>query len=174
MPTKNMKIYVVRQGDVNDLWFFQDLHCTVPATDRPHYQSPTHSEWVNSKGQKHNCVDPKSPAVIDRYPSGETRVEYWYTRGQLNSPDENTPAVIYYTPRGVVSRKEYCVNGNLHNEGGPAIVRYSESGLEMGQEYWLNGEQIPHPIWRKRTQAPIDMTKAELEKALGYRINIVD
>jgi len=78
-------------------------------------------EWFESRNIKVNLL---KEIITNKY--GTT---CWYTNGELDGPDEDSPAVEYKS-----GAKEYYKKGRRHRIGGPAII-YS-SGLE---EWWENG-----------------------------------
>jgi len=62
----------------------------------------------------------------------------------------------------------WCQNGQLHRADGPAIERVN------GRKYWyLHGREYPEQEFLELTQPIKNMTVAELERALGYKIRVV-
>ena len=58
--------------------------------------------------------------------------------------------------------------GQLHREDGPAVE------LANGYKAWyLNGQFLTEEEFNKRTQPHQEMTVAQLEQELGYKIKIV-
>ena len=85
----------------------------------------------------------------------------WYLNGKLHR--EDGPAVE--SPNGY---KEWYLNGKLHREDGPA-VEYSN-----GDKSWfINGEKHTESEFKIKTQKTKNITVAELEKLLGYKIKII-
>jgi hypothetical protein len=52
--------------------------------------------------------------------------------------------------------------GKNHRENGPAVVSYNGH-----EEYWIDGKQRPNPNVIK------ELTVAEIEELLGYRVKVV-
>jgi hypothetical protein len=104
--------------------------------------------WHNKNGQLHREGD--KPAVI--YSNGD---KCWCKNGKLHR--ENNPAVVYYD-----GGEAWYLNGQQHREGGPAVI--CTDGRE---EYWFNGVWYPNPNTTK------ELTVADIEELLGYRVKIV-
>ena len=56
----------------------------------------------------------------------------------------------------------------------PSISFASEARLDMGNIHDQNGAPIKHKAYYAIKDMPKKMTKAEIEEALGYKINIVE
>ena len=56
----------------------------------------------------------------------------------------------------------------------PSISFASEARLDMGNIHDQNGAPIKHKAYYAIKDMPKSMTKAEIEEALGYKINIVE
>ena len=64
--------------------------------------------------------------------------------------------------------KFWYLNDKLHREDGPAI-EYAN-----GIKYWyLKGKLLPQEEHQKRMNPAKELTVAEVEKLLGYRVKIV-
>jgi len=87
--------------------------------------------------------------------------KFWYINDKLHR--EDGPAVEEFN-----GNKFWYINGKLHREDGPAL-EYSN-----GDKYWyLNGEEYTESEFKANTQPPKDLTVAELEDLLGYKIKII-
>ena len=65
--------------------------------------------------------------------------------------------------------KEWYFNGQLHREDGPALE------WANGSKYWfLNGEEVTEEEHKRRTSKVIEMTVAEISKALGKQVKVVE
>ena len=62
----------------------------------------------------------------------------------------------------------------FYHEYTPSIFFASEIGLDMGNIHDQNGVPIKHKAYYAIKDMPKSMTKAEIEEALGYKINIVE
>jgi len=86
---------------------------------------------------------------------------YWHNEdGQLHR--EDGPAV-----EGT-SYKSWWINGQLHREDGPAV-----EWVDGDKSWWINGKALTEEEFNRRTQPHKEMTVAQLEKELGYKIKIV-
>jgi hypothetical protein len=64
--------------------------------------------------------------------------------------------------------KYWCLNGKFHREDGPAME------LANGVNYWyLDDEQCTEAEFKKKMAPAKEMTVAEIEALLGYRLKIV-
>ncbi len=64
--------------------------------------------------------------------------------------------------------KEWCLNGKYHREDGPAI-----EWADGQKEWYLNGKQLTKQKFLERTQPTKELTVADVEKLLGYKVKIV-
>ena len=64
--------------------------------------------------------------------------------------------------------KKWWLNGQRHREDGPAIEWF-----DGYKEWYLNGEDLTEEEFNKRTQPHKEMTVAQLEQELGYKIKVV-
>lgn len=78
-------------------------------------------EWFESRNIKVNLF---KEVIINSWAT-----TYWYTNGELNGPDDDSPAVEY-----VNGTKEYYKKGIRHRLNGPAIIFYTGT-----EEWWKNG-----------------------------------
>lgn len=62
----------------------------------------------------------------------------------------------------------------FYHEYMPSISFASEVRLDMGNIHDQNGVPIKHKAYYAIKDMPKNMTKAEIEEALGYKINIVE
>lgn len=62
----------------------------------------------------------------------------------------------------------------FYHEYTPSISFASEARLDMGNIHDQNGAPIKHKAYYAIKDMPKKMTKAEIEEALGYKINIVE
>jgi hypothetical protein len=77
-------------------------------------------EWFESRNIKVNLF---KEVIINTWGT------YWYTNGELDGPDDDSPAVEY-----VSGSKEYYKKGIRHRLNGPAIIFYTGT-----EEWWKNG-----------------------------------
>ncbi len=64
--------------------------------------------------------------------------------------------------------KYWCLNGKFHREDGPAME------LANGFNYWyLDDEQCTEAEFKAKMAPAKEMTVAEIEALLGYRLKIV-
>jgi hypothetical protein len=81
----------------------------------------------------------------------------WYNKDNELHREDDQPAVIYTD-----GDRFWYLNNNLHRENGPAVIYYNGT-----EEYWVNGVLQPNPNEFK------ELTVADIEKILGYRIKVV-
>ena len=62
----------------------------------------------------------------------------------------------------------------FYHEYEPSIFFTSEVRLDMGNIHDQNGVPIKHKAYYAIKDMPKSMTKAEIEEALGYKINIIE
>jgi hypothetical protein len=92
---------------------------------------------------------------------GSSGEKYWYLNGLRHR--EDGPAVEYSD-----GDKFWYLNGKRHREDGPA-VEYSN-----GEKYWwLNGEYLTEEEFNERMAPAVEMTMAEINKALGKNVKVV-
>jgi hypothetical protein len=87
--------------------------------------------------------------------------KFWYFNGQRHR--EDGPAIEY---RG--GGKYWYLNGKLHREDGPAI------DCSDGSKYWyLNDKSLTEEEFNKRMTPTVEMTMAQISKALGKNVKVV-
>ena len=85
----------------------------------------------------------------------------WWLNGKLHR--EDGPAIEYAS-----GTKAWYLNGKLHREDGPAIE------YAGGNKYWyLNGDYVTEEEHKRQTSPIIEMTVAEISKALGKQVKVV-
>jgi hypothetical protein len=132
--------------------------------------------WYNEDGQLHREKDPAveyADGSREWYLNGQRHrkdgfaLEYvdgskfWYLNGHYHR--EDGPAVEYAN-----GDKEWWLRGNLHRTDGPAL-----EWADGDKSWWINGQRLTEEEFNKRTQPHKEMTVAQLEKQLGYKIKIV-
>ena len=65
--------------------------------------------------------------------------------------------------------KSWCLNGKLHREDGPA--REYADGTKA---WYLNGKKVTEEEHKRRTSKVIEMTVAEISKAIGKQVKVVE
>ena len=60
------------------------------------------------------------------------------------------------------------LNGQLHREDGPAVI--TPSGKRL---WYLNGKEISEEEHKHRTNPTKELSVAEIEELLGYKVKIV-
>jgi hypothetical protein len=116
---------------------------------------------VYANGTKYWCLNGKfhredGPAV--EYANGH---KAWYLDGKLHR--EDGPAVELAN-----GHKAWYLDDNLHREDGPAIE------VANGTKFWyLNGIEYTETKFKKKMAPAKEMTVAEIEALLGYRLKIV-
>jgi len=78
--------------------------------------------------------------------------------------------MIEYTvkvyPKGT---KVWLLNGERHREDGPALEWSCGD-----KEWWLNGEKVAEEEHKLMTSPIVEMTVAEISKALGKQVKVVE
>lgn len=110
------------------------------------------TEWRNENGDFHREDGP----AIER----ASGTKEWLLNGQLHR--EDGPAIELTS-----GYKAWYLNGYLHREDGPAIEYASGD-----RSWWLNGERLTEAEFNARTQVQ-ELTVAEIEAKLGYRVKVV-
>ena len=88
--------------------------------------------------------------------------KYWYLNGKLHR--EDGPAY-----EGASGTKAWYLNGKLHREDGPAM-EYAN-----GDKYWcLNDKEVTEKEHKRMTSKVVEMTVAEISKALGKQVKVVE
>ena len=85
----------------------------------------------------------------------------WFLNGQRHR--EDGPAIIY-----ALGSKCWFLNGNRHRIGGPA-VEYTDGS----KEWFLNGVIYSEEEYWNQLKPAKELTVAEIESLLGYKIKVV-
>jgi len=109
--------------------------------------------WFNEDGEFHR---EDGPAV--EWADGS---KFWFINGQLHL--EDMPAY-----EGANGDKSWYLNDQLHREDGPAV-----EWVDGYKAWYKNGQSLTEQEFNRRTQPHREMTVAQLEKELGYKIKIV-
>ena len=91
-------------------------------------------EWFESRNIKLNLM---KEVIINTWGT----CTFWYTNGELNGPDDDSPAVQY-----VNGAQEYYKKGRRHRLGGPAKIFSSgtEEWYTDGLRHRLNGPAVKY------------------------------
>ena len=65
--------------------------------------------------------------------------------------------------------KSWYLNGKLHREDGPAI-----EWANGDKEWWLNGKEVTEEEHKRQTSKVVEMTREEINKALGKQVKVVE
>jgi len=65
--------------------------------------------------------------------------------------------------------KSWWLNGKMHREDGPAY-----EGADGSKAWYLNGKEVTEEEHKRRTSKVIEMTVAEISKALGKQVKVVE
>ena len=88
--------------------------------------------------------------------------KFWYLNGKLHR--EDGPAIEYAN-----GTKSWFLNGKRHREDGPAIE------YDNGYKAWyLNDEEVTEEEHKRMTSPVVEMTVAEISKALGKQVKVVE
>ena len=96
------------------------------------------------------------PAV--EYSDGD---KFWYLNDERHR--EDGPAGEYYG-----GTKFWYLNGKRHREDGPAI-----EWADGDKSWYLNNVQYTEEDFNKKMSPTVEMTMAEIEKALGMKVKII-
>ena len=147
-----MKTYkVTKDNDGTIRWYNED--------NQLHREDGPAREWADGgkawylNGQRHREDGP----AVERANGDKS----WWINGQLHR--EDGPVI-----ERASGYKAWYLNDRLHREDGPAVERANGS-----KEWWINGQPLTEEEFNKRTQPHREMTVAQLEQALGYKIKIV-
>jgi hypothetical protein len=95
---------------------------------------------------------------VEVYEDGD---KFWYLNGKLHR--EDGPAEEW-----AIGSKTWWLKGNIHRENGPAIERRN------GYKAWyLNNEHLTEEEFNKRMAPTVEMTMAQISKALGKNVKVV-
>ena len=106
-------------------------------------------------------------------------VTYSYTDKDGSSKELEIPAIPLPLPQNhlPVVKDTNCDilrPSIFYHEYMPSIFFASEVRLDMGNIHDQNGVPIKHEAYYAIKDMPKSMTKAEIEEALGYKINIIE
>jgi len=87
--------------------------------------------------------------------------KWWYKNGVRHKIDG--PAIVWLN-----GSKEWWINGKRHREDGPAVER--NNGYK---QWWITGTQYTEAEFLSKTQPATELTIAEIEQQLGYKIKLV-
>jgi hypothetical protein len=97
--------------------------------------------------------------TVKVYPGG---YKGWFFNGKRHR--EDGPAVEYAN-----GYKAWYLNGKLHREDGPAMEWAS------GDKWWyLNNKRVTEEEHKRMTSKVVEMTVAEISKALGKQVKVVE
>ena len=88
--------------------------------------------------------------------------KYWWLNGKLHR--EDGPAI-----EGANGDKSWYLNGELHREDGPAAEE-----ADGYKSWYLNGKEVTEEEHKRQTSPIIEMTVAEISKALGKQVKVVE
>ena len=115
------------------------------------YENGTIEWYLNGKLHRED-----GPSI--EYPDG---TKQWWFNGERHR--EDGPAVEY--PDGT---KHWFFNGKLHREDGPACEQAN------GTKFWFfNGDSLTEEEFNQRVNVK-EMSIDQIQKMLGYKINIVE
>ena len=111
--------------------------------------------------------------------------KFWYLNGKLHREDgparEWANGSKFWCLNGQLHREEgpaeewangskfWYLNGKLHREDGPAIEWANGS-----KSWFLNGEEVTEGEHKRMTSPVAEMTVAEISKALGKQVKVVE
>jgi hypothetical protein len=88
--------------------------------------------------------------------------KFWWFNGKRHR--EDGPAIEWAD-----GSKFWHLNGKLHREDGPAIE------WADGSKFWfLNDEEVTQEEHKRITSPIVEMTVAEINKALGKQVKVVE
>lgn len=135
----------------------------------------------------HDVIDSSVHATIEEarayyhkeYKSWYLTVTYSYRDKDGSDKELEIPAIPLPLPQNhlPVVRDTNCdvwCPSIFCHEYMPSISFMSEVRLDMGNIHDQNGVPIKHKAYYAIKDMPKSMTKAEIEEALGYKINIVE
>ena len=77
--------------------------------------------------------------------------------------------MIEYTVKVYPKTKEWYLNDQLHREDGPAI-----EGTNGYKAWYLKGDHVTEEEHKRLTSKVVEMTVAEINKALGKKVKVVE
>lgn len=105
--------------------------------------------------------DPIVPTVREN--NGNT---YWYADEACTIFHREGALAVMYADGST----EWCRIGKLHRDDGPAIEPAPGNGRK---EWWLDGVKLTKAEHTRLTAPAQEMTVAQIESALGYKVKIV-
>ena len=113
------------------------------------------------------------------YKSWYLTVTYSYRDKDGSDKELEIPAIPLPLPQNhlPVVKDTNCdvwLPSNSYHGYMPSIFFASEVRLDMGNIHDQNGAPIKHKAYYAIKDMPKSMTKAEIEEALGYKINIIE
>ena len=97
--------------------------------------------------------------TVKVWPNGD---KYWCLNGKLHR--EDGPAIEWYS-----GSKAWYLNVKRHREDGPAY-----EGADGTKEWWLSGKKVTEKEHKRLTSPTVEMTVAEISKALGKKVKVVE
>ena len=97
--------------------------------------------------------------TVKVYPNGD---KSWWLNDKLHREDGPAIEVCY-------GNKCWYLNGKRHREDGPAIEWANGS-----KSWFLNDEEVTQEEHKRQTSPIIEMTVAEISKALGKQVKVVE
>jgi hypothetical protein len=110
------------------------------------------------KTQEENLMTNYIKYEVKVYNNGN---KYWSLNGKLHR--EDGPAVEWSD-----GTKFWYLNNKLHREDGPAI-----EWADGDTSWYINDERLTEEEFKKRMVPTVEMTIAEIEKALGKKVKII-
>ena len=89
-------------------------------------------------------------------------IKFWCLNDKLHR--EDGPAMEWAD-----GSKSWYLNGKLHREDGPAYESANGS-----KSWYLNDEEVTEEEHKRQTSPVIEMTVAEISKALGKQVKVVE
>ena len=131
-------------------------------------------EWW-SHGSKHRNPE-EGPAVSAFFPSGAVATVEFVVQGAEHRTG-GEPSRSDYLEEGTLYCERWCEHGKLHRnpEEGPAVIFYSPLGVVFERGYFLRGERVKgaaHPGTTTHNITTGAMVRREfvLDDAKGYRV----
>jgi hypothetical protein len=116
------------------------------------YDNGDKSWWLNGKYHRED-----GPAI-----EGASGSKFWYLNDKLHR--EDGPAREYAN-----GDKVWYLNDKLHREDGPAVE------FANGDKVWyLNDKKVTQEEHKRQTSPVVETTVAEISKALGKQVKVVE
>ena len=97
--------------------------------------------------------------TVKVYPNGS---KSWWLNGKRHR--EDGPAIEWSN-----GDRAWFLNGKLHREDGPAV-----EWANGDKSWWLSSQQVTEEEHKRRTSPILKMTVAEISKALGKQVKVVE